>query len=168
MTGPTLLFILSASFACAEVAKQADARDSKSRGGDTMPVRIRLSAPKNNLRNSEPMKSSADCVFCRIVAHELPAKRIDETDDIVVIQDIAPKAPIHYLIMPKEHFSDIIAIVEEQVNLFLPMMSMVHKFGRRLPGDQSFRLIFNNGREAGQSVFHLHAHFLAGKHMYDF
>lgn len=111
---------------------------------------------------------SSDCIFCKIIAGEIPAKIIDQTDDIIVIQDIAPKAPTHYLIIPKKHIENIQALPEADGHQVLSMMLMAKKLSKNLSGDKSFRLIMNNGAGVGQTVFHLHCHFLAGKTMTDF
>lgn len=107
--------------------------------------------------------NSDNCVFCKIIAKELPSKVIAETEDIIVIDNIAPKTPIHYLIIPKKHVSDITALQPENVMLAGEMILMAKQLAAQLPGSQSFRLSVNNGSDAGQSVFHLHFHFLAGK-----
>ncbi len=109
-----------------------------------------------------------NCVFCKILAGQLPAKVIAQTDDIIVIDNIAPKSPIHYLIIPKKHISDITALTQEDVTLAGDMVLMAKKLAADLSGSQAFRLIVNNGSDVGQSVFHLHFHFLAGQKFLDY
>lgn len=105
-----------------------------------------------------------NCIFCKIIAKQLPSKVIAETEDIIVIDNIAPKTPIHYLIIPKKHIADINALTPEDTTLVGEMVLMAKKLSDDLPsGSQHFRLSVNNGSGAGQSVFHLHFHFLAGK-----
>lgn len=108
------------------------------------------------------------CIFCKIIAKELPAKVIAETDNILVIEDIAPKAPIHYLIIPKKHIKDVPSLSETDGFIPTYMLLMAKHLSKMLTGSQSFRLLINNGADAGQSVFHLHTHFLSGKKMLDF
>ena len=98
----------------------------------------------------------------------MPAQIIKETDDMVVIKDRSPKAPIHYLIIPKKHFNDLREFPDEQAVLAGKMLLMAKELSKTLPEPNAFRLISNNGIEAGQSVFHAHLHFLAGKKYTDF
>ena len=114
------------------------------------------------------MALQADCIFCRIISGQIPAKIIAQNDHVVVLQDIAPKAPIHYLIIPKAHIKDISALQPSDTAVASSMLFMAQQLAQQLPGTQSYRLIANTGRESGQSVFHAHIHFLSGKQMHDF
>jgi len=111
---------------------------------------------------------SQDCIFCKIINKEIPAKIVAENDDVFVMQDINPKAPVHYLIMPKKHIVNIKELHDSDSHYMSKMMLMARELSKKLPGDGSFRLIMNNGAGAGQSVFHMHCHFLSGKKMLDF
>jgi len=106
-----------------------------------------------------------DCLFCKIVAKEIPSSIIEENDEVMVIKDIAPKAPIHYLVIPKKHVQDIQSLTSEDEQLAGKLMMMANKIAQQLPGTGDFRLVVNSGKQAGQQVFHLHAHMLAGKKM---
>ena len=109
----------------------------------------------------------SDCLFCKIIKREIPSKVISENDSIIVIQDISPKAPVHYLIIPKKHYADLRAIDKNDTEIMTGILLMAQEVSRNL-NNTSFRLLMNNGSEAGQSVNHIHAHFLAGKKMHGF
>ncbi len=102
------------------------------------------------------------CIFCKIIAKQLPSTVIAENDNILVIKDINPKAPIHYLIIPKKHVADITGFEDSDTNLAGQMVLMAKQLAKQLAGSQSFKLLVNNGSDAGQIVFHAHFHFLSG------
>lgn len=104
-----------------------------------------------------------DCIFCKIISGEIPGKIIMQTDSFLVLQDIAPKAPVHYLIIPKKHIQDLVSCGQQDKDLLADMMLVASKLAASLDAPQAFKLIVNNGYAAGQRVFHLHFHFLAGK-----
>lgn len=106
-------------------------------------------------------------IFTKIINRELPAKIVDETEDLIVLQDIAPKAPIHLLIIPKKEIKDIQSFVNDDFHYADKMFRMAKKLSREIPGAEDFRLVINSGAKAGQKVFHLHMHFLAGTQMSD-
>lgn len=103
-----------------------------------------------------------DCIFCAIIARQIPGVIVAENDDVVVIQDKYPQAPIHYLIVPKKHVKDIASLDSQDLNLGKATFAMAQQLSSSTPGAQDFRLVINNGYNAGQRVFHLHTHFLAG------
>ncbi len=108
-----------------------------------------------------------DCIFCSIIARQLPSTVITENEHVIVIKDIAPKAPIHYLILPKNHLRDIRDAQPCDGITLAAVLFMAQELSSKLDAPGAFRLIFNNGHEVGQRVFHLHAHFLAGKQYTD-
>jgi histidine triad (HIT) family protein len=105
----------------------------------------------------------AECIFCSIVAGEIPATTVYEDDDVVAFVDTNPQAPTHVLVVPKRHFADLLEISQD------PQAAAAYLAGIRAVAAQEglteFRTVFNTGREAGQTVFHLHAHLLAGRPM---
>jgi histidine triad (HIT) family protein len=104
-----------------------------------------------------------NCVFCRIITGELPSSVVAQSADVLVINDISPKAPIHYLVMPKEHVKDFCSLASRDDSILMARINaMICQLAAGLPGSQSFQLITNTGSEAGQSVFHFHFHFLSG------
>ncbi|MFC1841510.1 HIT domain-containing protein [Candidatus Dependentiae bacterium] len=112
--------------------------------------------------------NSKDCIFCKIISKEIPSKIVAENDDVFVIEDMHPKAPVHYLIMPKKHIVNVKELQDQDSHYVSKIMTMARDLSKKLSGDGSFRLIMNNGSDAGQSVFHMHCHFLSGKKMTDF
>jgi len=110
--------------------------------------------------------TSADpqCLFCRIVAGELPAERLYEDDELLAFRDIAPKAPLHALIIPKVHVATLNDLQPDQAMLagrmFLVAKQLAHEHD--LSG---YRIVVNTNREGGQVVFHVHMHVLGGRQM---
>ena len=107
---------------------------------------------------------TSDCLFCRIVAGEIPATVVHETDTTLAFRDITPKAPSHVLVIPKAHHSDVATLAEEDPALageVLAAAATVAKAEGLL--DQGFRVIFNVGQHGGQEVFHVHAHVVGGQ-----
>jgi len=107
-----------------------------------------------------------DCVFCAIVAGELPASILVEDDEFVAFADIAPKAPTHLLVVPREHHLDFDAwVAAAPEGAGDRMLAFVARAAREAGVDGRYRLITNVGPAAGQEVFHLHWHVLAGHGM---
>lgn len=104
-----------------------------------------------------------DCLFCRIVAGEIPATIVHETDTTLAFRDIDPKAPVHVLVIPKAHHPDVAALALADPALTADVLAAAAAVAgaEGLPGD-GYRLIFNTGRYAGQEVFHVHGHVLGG------
>ncbi len=111
--------------------------------------------------------SHQSCVFCNIIDGKIPANKIYENEHLIVIKDIAPKAPVHLLIIPKIHVPDVASLTEAQAPYAAAALLATAELKKQLAGSQSFRLITNTGADVGQSVFHVHFHFLSGKKMLD-
>jgi len=105
-----------------------------------------------------------NCIFCKIIAGEIPAKKVYEDDKLLVIEDITPKAPIHLLLIPKEHFSNCLDMNVANESVMGHLFRVAGEIARQKGvAESGFRLVQNNGEGVGQSVFHLHVHFLAGR-----
>jgi histidine triad (HIT) family protein len=105
----------------------------------------------------------ADCIFCKIVAGEIPSKKVFENDRVLAFEDINPKAPTHILVIPKKHIEN---VSDGQTDPALLGEIVAQSAGvARKVGLTDFRLVANNGKEAGQLVFHLHFHLLGGRRM---
>ncbi len=104
-----------------------------------------------------------DCLFCRIVAGEIPATTVHETDTTLAFRDIDPKAPVHVLVIPKAHHVDVAALALADPGLTADVLAAAAAVAgaEGLRGD-GFRLIFNTGRYGGQEVPHAHAHVVGG------
>jgi diadenosine tetraphosphate (Ap4A) HIT family hydrolase len=104
-----------------------------------------------------------DCLFCKIAAGEIPADVVRETDQTVAFRDINPQAPTHVLVIPREHHRDVGELVRDK-SLLAAVMSEATAVAAD-EGLDSYRLLFNTGSGAGQTVFHAHAHVLGGRGM---
>jgi len=105
----------------------------------------------------------SDCLFCRIVAGEIPATVVYETEDVLAFRDINPKAEVHVLVIPKEHYADIGALAEGDGTLAAAVLAGVAAVARSEGvADTGFRTIFNTGPDSGMEVPHAHAHVLGG------
>ena len=105
-----------------------------------------------------------DCLFCKIVAKEIPADVVLETDRALAFRDINPQAPTHVLVIPKEHHANAAALAQADDGLADDLLKAAHAVAVQEGVDESgYRMVFNAGAGAGQSVFHVHAHLLGGR-----
>jgi len=105
-----------------------------------------------------------DCLFCRIVSGEIPAEVVAETEDAVAFRDLNPQAPVHVLVVPRLHVADAAELADRAPATVAALVGL----GRQIAADaghDSYRLLFNTGAAAGQTVFHAHLHVLAGRSM---
>ena len=108
----------------------------------------------------------ADCLFCAIVAGEIPATAVGETDRVLAFRDIDPQAPIHVLVIPKEHYPDVAALAAADGGLLGEMLTQAHQVAAAEGvHDSGYRVVFNTGKHAGQDVPHVHAHVLGGRRL---
>jgi len=105
-----------------------------------------------------------DCVFCAIINKTAPADLVYEDGDVVVIRDIRPVAPVHLLVIPRKHIPSLDALQAEDAELTSRLLFTVQKIARQIIGEEpAYRTIINTGSAAGQTVFHLHIHIIAGR-----
>jgi len=104
-----------------------------------------------------------DCLFCKIASGEIPSRKVYEDDQVLAFYDIEPKAPVHFLVIPKEHISGAGAITPENSQIVAHIYEVIAKLSQDLKLEKGFRVVTNCGEEAGQSVPHLHFHVLAGR-----
>lgn len=105
-----------------------------------------------------------DCLFCKFVAGDIPADVVHDGPRTLAFRDIAPKAPVHILVVPKAHYPDAAAVAAADPALLGEMIDAAHTIARaEAVADSGYRMIFNTGADGGQTVFHAHLHLLAGK-----
>jgi histidine triad (HIT) family protein len=108
--------------------------------------------------------SRPDCLFCKIAAKQIPAKMLHEDDEIFVIADINPQAPLHALVIPRRHIATLNALTPVDDALIGAMHRTAARVARDTGfADRGYRTVFNTNAEAGQTVFHIHLHVLAGR-----
>lgn len=105
-----------------------------------------------------------DCIFCKIVKKELPSETVYEDEKIMAFKDIYPVAPVHIIIIPKKHIASINHMKEEDKNLIGELFLVAKKIAKEFNVDEKgYRLVFNVGKDSGQTVDHLHLHLIGGK-----
>lgn len=102
-----------------------------------------------------------DCLFCRIAAGDIPADIVARTDNVIAFRDIAPKAPVHVLVVPVTHVANVTEAAAQIPHVLAEMVEVAQQVADAEAGGE-FRMVFNTGPTAGQSVFHAHAHVLGG------
>ncbi|MEU5690524.1 histidine triad nucleotide-binding protein [Actinosynnema sp. NPDC020468] len=106
------------------------------------------------------------CLFCRIVAREIPATVVHETDTTLAFRDIAPQAPTHVVVVPKAHAADAVALAAAAPGLLDDLFLTAGEVAKaENVADSGYRLLFNTGLDAGQTVFHAHLHVLGGRRL---
>ncbi|MBI3379294.1 histidine triad nucleotide-binding protein [Candidatus Gottesmanbacteria bacterium] len=104
-----------------------------------------------------------DCIFCKIIKGEIPAKFVYQDELMVGFYDISPKAPVHVLVMPKKHLESLRSVNDGEKDLMGEVILTVHNVAKKLGIDKGgYKVVINNGEGAGQLVFHLHLHLLGG------
>ena len=106
----------------------------------------------------------SDCLFCKIVAGEIPSNKVYEDEQCFAFYDIDPQAPTHFLVIPKAHIASAAEVTAENSGAVAHIFEVIAKVAREL-GLDSYRIVSNIGEQAGQSVKHLHFHVLSGRDM---
>jgi histidine triad (HIT) family protein len=110
----------------------------------------------------------ADCIFCKIVQGEIPCSKVYEDDQVLAFDDISPMAPVHVILIPKEHIATLMDIDDKNMDVTRDLMSATQKVARiKNISDRGFRTVINCNAEGGQVVFHLHMHLIGGRKLQD-
>lgn len=105
----------------------------------------------------------SDCLFCKIIAGEIPSTKVYEDELVLAFRDIAPQAPTHILVIPKEHIASVAEINEKNSAVVSHIFEVIAKIAKDEKLDGGYRVVSNCGNDAGQTVHHLHFHILGGK-----
>ena len=103
-----------------------------------------------------------NCIFCKIVAGEIPAQKVFEEEDLLAFRDIHPKAPLHLLVIPKKHIESMASLAEADTQVMGRMMVLAGRLAAENGSPDGFRTVVNTGRVGRQEVYHLHMHLLGG------
>ncbi len=106
-----------------------------------------------------------DCLFCKIVAGDIPSDRVHETGTTLAFRDIEPQAPTHVLVVPKSHHPNAAALAAAEPGVYVDLMNAAAEVAALDGLERGYRLVFNTGAEAHQTVFHAHLHVLGGRPM---
>ena len=110
----------------------------------------------------------ADCLFCKMVTKEIPTTIVYEDEDILAFKDIAPKAPVHILLIPKKHITALQAAQPEDAAVLGKIQIIANQLAKEFGiAESGYRLLTNSGADAGQEVFHIHYHLVGGKKLVD-
>ena len=104
-----------------------------------------------------------DCIFCKIIKGEIPSTKVYEDETVYAFKDIAPIAPVHILIIPKEHISKLEDVNETNSAVISHIFEVAAKIAKDMGLTNGYRVVSNCGEDAGQTVFHIHFHLLAGR-----
>ena len=108
-----------------------------------------------------------NCVFCKIVKGDIPSTKVYEDDDMIIIKDLNPQAPVHLLLIPKEHYANIVEMSDAQAQTLAKCLKKLSTLTDKLGLQNGFRLVSNKGEDGCQSVGHLHIHILGGGKLSD-
>lgn len=105
---------------------------------------------------------SDDCIFCKIVRGEIPSNKVYEDDELFAFHDIHPVAPVHFMLIPKQHLPSLLEADDSHAALLGRMLMLAPKLAQEQGLDNGFRTVINTGAGGGQEVFHLHIHIIGG------
>ena len=108
-----------------------------------------------------------NCIFCKIIKGDIPSTKVYEDDDMIIIKDLNPQAPVHLLLIPKEHYANIIEMTDSQSQTLAGCLKKLSTLTDELGLQNGFRLVSNKGEDGCQSVGHLHIHILGGRKLSD-
>ena len=109
-----------------------------------------------------------NCIFCKIVAGEIPAAKVYEDDKMLVFKDIEPKAKVHLLAIPKVHFACLSELDAKKAEILAYIFTKIPEIAKANGCENGYRLIINQGEDGGQAVYHLHVHILGGERLSGF
>jgi histidine triad (HIT) family protein len=107
----------------------------------------------------------SDCLFCKIIAGEIPSTKVYEDDSVLAFRDIAPQAPTHILVIPKAHIASVAELTEENAAVVAHIFTVIAQIAKQEGLEGGYRVVSNCGADAGQTVHHLHFHILGGKQL---
>ncbi len=107
----------------------------------------------------------SDCLFCKIIAGEIPSNKVYEDDEILAFNDVAPQAPVHFLIVPKKHMASLDDTTDEDAALLAHIMLKIKDIAKELGLENGYRVVINTGEDGMQSVKHLHVHVLGKRRL---
>ena len=108
------------------------------------------------------MSADPNCIFCKIVAGQIPARKVHEDEQVLAFHDINPWAPVHVLVIPKQHIATLADVGPEHAGLLGHMLGLAPRLMVQLGVSNGFRTVINTGRDGGQEVYHLHMHVMGG------
>ena len=108
-----------------------------------------------------------NCIFCKIVKGDIPSAKVYEDEDMIIINDLNPQAPVHLLLIPKEHYANIVEMSDAQAQTLAKCLKKLATLTDKLGLQNGFRLVSNKGEDGCQSVGHLHIHILGGRKLSD-
>ncbi len=108
---------------------------------------------------------SENCIFCKIVRGEIPSRKVYEDDEVFAFHDINPVAPVHFMLVPKQHIDSLLDVEEKHAALLGKLLLLAPKLARAQGLPNGFRTVINSGKGGGQEVFHLHVHVIGGGHI---